>query len=189
MDSLDEVCVVTFGIDDVDPSHPNTVMLSHATMRAKAKEVIEACCYAKHMGMGGYNLVINAGHTIVDVSVFAAFSMDDRLLKARKMTMEYRPSPSNKEPSKDPPSGSGQSDASESKPSEGGEGESQPLGPDDKGKGIVSVYCNKSQQATTCKPGFACFTEALANQVVLWGLTREKVYDFIGMCATTVGSS
>ncbi|KAI9702380.1 MAG: hypothetical protein M1836_000859 [Candelina mexicana] len=177
----------------MDAHGPPSLVLSHAMMRAAAKDVMEECCYGTPSGTGGpggFRSVIEDFNTMVDVTVFSALSFDKRLRAARKITMDYRPSPSNPEPPKDPPGGSGQDETSESRSDFSFvKFISGSVGPDDKGKGLASYYCNKSQLPTTCKPGFACFTKALAHQAVLWGLTQERVYDFIGMCAVTAGSS
>ncbi|KAI9713750.1 MAG: hypothetical protein M1812_006588 [Candelaria pacifica] len=184
-----EVCVLNFGIGNFGDSVPSSIVLTHATMRATAKNLIEVCCYGKYPQSGGYTGVLEGAGTVIDVSVFSASSFDEEVREARKKTVEYRPSRSVGEPSTESPGNSDQNETTESEVSDEGSGESLPVGPSDKGKGVARVYCNKSQQPTTCKPGFGCFTKALANQVVLWGLTMDSVHDFIGTCAVTTGSS
>ncbi|KAI9797100.1 MAG: hypothetical protein M1835_002088 [Candelina submexicana] len=189
-----QVCVMSFDIGHFMDSHgPPSLVLSHAMMRAAAKDVMEECCYGTPSGTGGpggFRSVIEDFNTMVDVTISSAWSFNERLRAARKITMDYRPSPSNREPPTDPPGGSGQDETSESRSDFSFvKSINGPVGPGDKGKGVASYYCNKSQSPTTCKPGFACFTKALAHQAVLWGLTQDFFYDFIGMCAVIAGSS
>lgn len=138
--------------------------------------------------MGGFSTVMRDANALIQCNVFEGFSFDERLREFRTMTMDYRPSKANRELSGTPPGGSDQTEASNTEGNIGGLGGSGPMTVDGKGKGVAS-YCNKGQQPTVCLLGFSCFTKALANQAVLWGLTKDRFNDFIGMCAVTVKGS
>ncbi|KAI9777360.1 MAG: hypothetical protein M1835_005258 [Candelina submexicana] len=182
-----DVCVLEFKIYPVNPAQPVSVISNHAALRSAAEDLIAFCVFGKQLG--GSKIVGFNSNAILMAFILNGNAMDVTLQKARQSTIDYRPSWHDDVSSTGSPGAAGGSNGgSGTSGGRGGAAGAGGVGPDDKGKGFLSWYCNKLKEPGICLPGFTCSIVAALNQIVMWGAAVERVKEFVGFCTLTAGT-